>query len=208
MSNDKNAQKQAQIKPEDNILDICDKKIEQTLELVKNNEDLVKRLYDKKDKEASIYPIVAYVLNKDNSLKNMKERQFDNETIYQVLLKFQFFIMMLAEYQTIVPTRELFCMFIGWNTALYQELAESESDVQEVINLVEDYILDFNMSAAQNGQLNANLTRFRTQISGKHGHSQVTKKEENMQNRSDARKDKEQLARELEEIKAKALENK
>lgn len=193
----------------DDIISIVDKKIEQVFLEIESDKSLVKKLKSAKlNKTVSIYPIVSYILSNDNSLCSMKERKFDAEIIYQVLIKFKYFIMKLSQYQTVIPTRELFCMFIGWNTSIYQSMVDDEGEVGEVMNMVEDYIIDFNMSEAQKKNINASVTKFRTQVSGKHGHSQVTKKEEIIQNRSDNRKDKDQLEAELEKLKIQSQQQK
>lgn len=151
----------------------------------------------------NIYPIVAYIFNKDNDLSEMADRSFtDPSEIGFCLKKYQEIMYMLNKEINFVPTKENFCQFMGWTAEVYnQNLNSDADDIRAVMQMVEDYLIDSQLSAGQGGVTKANLTKFRTQVSGNNGHSLVTQKEANEDNRFKARfKPADQLERELKNL--------
>ena len=160
------------------------------------------------DDGVNIYPIVAYIFNKDNNLSEMADRSFTNpEEIDFCLKKYQEIMYMLNKEINFVPTKENFCQFMGWTAEVYnQNLNSDADDIRAVMQMVEDYLIDSQLSAGQGGVTKANLTKFRTQVSGNNGHSLVTQKEANEDNRFKARfKPADQLERELKNLLPQAL---
>ena len=67
-----------------------------------------------------------------------------------------------------------------------------------MMQVINEYILENQISAGQQGILKQNLTKFRAQIAGDQGQNLVTQKEQNEENRSNKKiKSKEELLKDL-----------
>lgn len=193
--------KKASEEPTMDIIKWLDKKIEETLnELEKQIKASLEE--NKKKKLKTIYPKVFYLLSKDNNLSELENREFTNDVVFQALKKFQYLIMKLNDIETVVPSRELFCNFIGWSTNFFAQALDDSSSIKESVSMVEDYLIDLSLSLAQERTISPNIAKFRNQVSGTHGHSLVTKKEETEVKKFENRKTKEALQKELEELRA------
>ena len=106
------------------------------------------------DDGVNIYPIVAYIFNKDNNLSEMADRSFTNpEEIDFCLKKYQEIMYMLNKEINFVPTKENFCQFMGWTAEVYnQNLNSDADDIRAVMQMVEDYLIDSQLSAGQGGK--------------------------------------------------------
>ena len=167
---------------------------------VSNTIEEVSKFFSKDRGDLSVYPTVVYSLSKDN-YTDLSKRQFTKDTVLQALQRFQYLIMVLNEYEVTAPSKELFCSFIGWSTSAYESILNSDGELKEAIEIVEDYLVDVSMTMAQNKRITASVAKFRNQVSGKHGHSLVTKKEEHEVQKADYRKSRDVLEAELEKLK-------
>lgn len=151
-------------------------------------------------KSMNVYPIFSKILSRDNKLLKLKERKFDNpedvEFCFQCFQDIMTTINLKAVY---VPSIQTFCMFMGWTSRIYKQmLNDSPEEIQDMMQVVNEYILENQISAGQQGILKQNLTKFRAQIAGDQGQNLVTQKEQNEENRSNKKiKSKEELLKDL-----------
>lgn len=151
-------------------------------------------------KSMNVYPIFSKILSRDNKLLKLKERKFDNpedvEFCFQCFQDIMATINLKAVY---VPSIQTFCMFMGWTSRIYKQmLNDSPEEIQDMMQVVNEYILENQISAGQQGILKQNLTKFRAQIAGDQGQNLVTQKEQNEENRSNKKiKSKEELLKDL-----------
>lgn len=137
-------------------------------------------------KKMNIYPIFSNIISIDNNLLKLKERKFDNpEDVECCFNEFKNIIATINLKVVYVPSIQTFCMFMGWTSKVYKQmLNETPEDIQDVMKLIDDYILENQASAGQQGLLKQNLTKFRMQMAGNQGQNIVTQKEENDENRN------------------------
>ena len=133
---------------------------------VSNTIEEVSKFFSKDRGDLSVYPTVVYSLSKDN-YTDLSKRQFTKDTVLQALQRFQYLIMVLNEYEVTAPSKELFCSFIGWSTSMYESILNSDGELKEAIEIVEDYLVDVSMTMAQNKRITASVAKFRNQVSGK-----------------------------------------
>ena len=100
-----------------NLLEWIKKKSDQIIQDLDNdildNENMKLRIAS--GDGVNIYPIVAYIFNKDNNLSEMADRSFtDPAEIDFCLKKYQEIMYMLNKKINFVPTKENFCQFMGW----------------------------------------------------------------------------------------------
>ena len=165
-------------------------------------DEIIKR-YKKENidiKSANTHPQYISLFMVMNNPIDLASRDMTNGNDYYVVFDlYRQLITKINIYDVFIPSVENFAMFIGWNTATYQmQLRNSTSDIELVLSMVDDYIIENQLSSGQNGTTKASVTKFRTQISGEHGHSLVTQKEANTQNRYTRKeKSKQELLEEL-----------
>lgn len=152
------------------------------------------------------HPFYYDLLSKGNDIKGMKDREFSNTD--EVMMCFSYYrsiIVAINKHGLFVPTIENFCMFMGWTARIYKQMLNHPLiEVREVMQMIDDYILEAQLSAGQTGWAKANLTKFRAQVAGEHGNALVTQKEYNDdKHKSEKGKSKEQLLAELESMGAK-----
>lgn len=146
------------------------------------------------------YPIICNYLCTHNDLKYLEKRSFeDPDILFKALMCFQKVIAKINLDVVFVASRENFCMFMGWTAKFYNDMLESSSeDVRAMMMMIEDYIIDSQLSAGQQGLLKQSLTKFRAQTAGEHGHSLITQKEQLSTEKNKTQlKTKEQLIAEL-----------
>ncbi|MGX8835302.1 hypothetical protein ACWG0P_13965 [Amedibacillus sp. YH-ame6] len=132
-----------------------------------------------------VNPILVNIISKDNDYDTLSERSFDNSLDLMYCFKLYQEIVAEINLNTIfVPSIENFCMWMGWNTQVYKKILQSENeDLKSTMELVEDYIIECQLSAGQTGLLAQNLTKFRAQVAGNHGNNLVSQKEKNEDDR-------------------------
>lgn len=151
--------------------------------VVKENVDdfLIKDGNIERINNINIHPIFCCYLALDNDYKKMSEREFNEpEEVIHCLIKYQEIMAYINQKCVFVPSIETFCMFMGWTAQIYHRmLTEAPGDIRETMQMIDDYILESQLSASQRGFLKGNITKFRTQVAGAHGHGLVTQKEQN-----------------------------
>jgi hypothetical protein len=139
----------------------------------------------------------------------MSEREFTSaDEVLHCLVMYQEIMAYINEKCVFVPSIETFCMFMGWTAQIYRKmLLDAPSDIRDTMAMVEDYIIESQLSAAQRGFIKGNVTKFRSQIAGEHGQGLVTQKEQNSDNIQKERlKSKDQLVKELMNMGVKGIE--
>lgn len=160
---------------------------------------------DKKIKSGAFkHPIICKILSMDNpSIEQAKRRKFnDSDDLEYCFRKYQDVIAEINLYTILIPSIETFCMFMGWTAATMKIVANNASqDIQAVLDLVEDYIVDSQLTAGQSGFVRASITKFRTQVSGEHGQGLMTAKEEQSKKHTDGQtKKRDELLADLENL--------
>lgn len=148
----------------------------------------------------NFHPIFVKQLATNNDYTNMSERTFDEpEEVMHCLDQYQNIMAKINCEVPFIPSIENFCMFMGWTAKIYNRtLSESGEDIKDVMNMINDYIIESQFSAGQGGFAKANLTKFKLQGAGEHGHGVVTQKEQNDENRANKDiKTKQQYEKEL-----------
>lgn len=156
------------------------------------------------------YPIFCKILASGNSSDDVHTREFnDPYDVIHCLYKFQDVVAYINMQVVFIPSIENFCMFMGWTASIYKQmLHDSSTEIQSVMQMVDDYIIESQMAAGQNGFGRASLTKFRSQLAGDHGNNFVTQKEENDNNKKkNELKTPEELQEELEQMGYKMLKN-
>lgn len=151
----------------------------------------------------NVYPIFCNYLIEKNDYKKLSNRNFDDpDELMYCFMKYQEIMAYINAKVVFVPSIENFCMFMGWTANFYKRMLDSSSsEMQGVMQIIEDYMIESQISAGQAGFLKSNLTKFRTQLAGDHGNNLVTQKEANEDKRANKGiKSKEQLMRELEKL--------
>ena len=131
----------------------------------------------------------------------LEQRSFeDYNVLYQAFMKYQNIISKINLEVVFVASKENFCFFMGWTAKFYDDMLNSTNDdIRAMMEMINDYIIDSQLSAGQRGFIKANLTKFRAQTAGEHGHSLITQKEQlSSGGKSTELKSKEQLIAELE----------
>lgn len=163
-----------------------------------------------KDKLSSmnVYPIISNILSVDNKIIKLKDRQFDKaEDVEFCFDVFKNIMSTINLHVIYVPSQQSFCMFMGWTDRVYKKmLNNSPEDIQDMMQSINEYIIECQISAGQQGILKQNLTKFRTQLAGEHGHNLVTQKEQNEEDRSKKKiKGIDELYKQLENMGSKGL---
>lgn len=111
---------------------------------------------------AKLYSIIA------------KKETFANKNVYsddELMLAFQEFqhmVNIINEKQQFVPTKNLFCAYIGVSTSTYDSWLASGDDVRrEVIQRIDDYLADVSLSLAQQRKIDSYTTIYRTKAQHK-----------------------------------------
>ncbi|MEG0365552.1 MAG: hypothetical protein RR585_01860 [Coprobacillus sp.] len=151
-------------------------------------------------KNMNIYPIITNMLSIDNEINKMKERSFDDpEDVEFCFSSFKEIMSTINLNVIYVPSQQSFCTFMGWTDRVYKNmLHNSTEDIQDMMQSIDEYIIENQLSAGQVGFAKQNLTKFRAQLSGNHGQGLVTQKEEHEIARGEKKiKSKEELLKEL-----------
>lgn len=153
--------------------------------------------------EASLHPIITEILSYDNDFDSTRYRDFSkgSEVVYCFRL-YQSLMSKINRHTFFLPTKENFCMFMGWTSKAYQRmLNDSSEEVKEAMEIVNDYLVEAMLSAGMSGKTSPTLTKFRTQVAGEHGLSLVTEKEKASQSKqTDTMLSKEELIKNLEAL--------
>jgi hypothetical protein len=132
-------------------------------------------------KNVNIVPIVANLLSIDNRVIKLKDRKFTDPEEVEVCFDLFKGIMATLNLKVVYhPSQQSFCMFMGWTDRIYKEMLDSTEEIKELMQMVDSYLYDCQMSAAQLGFATQGITKFRGQVAGEKGMNLVTQKEQNM----------------------------
>ena len=68
------------------------------------------------------------------------------------------FIGQINKTQTYLPTKKNFCSFAGISSNVYNRYIQSEdSERREIMQMIDDYITDLQLTSAQNGEIKRNI---------------------------------------------------
>ena len=170
----------------------------------------IKELFEKFKSEnksfenSNTHPIYCNILSYGNdNFEMLGKRDFEDENdLVKCFREFQKIMAMINVEDIFVPSIESFCMFMGWTANVYkQTLLNASPQIMDVMKMIDDYIIESQLSAGQLGFAKANITKFRTQVAGEHGSSLVTQKDQNLEDRTTKKlKDRNQLQKELESM--------
>jgi len=83
------------------------------------------------------------------------------------------FIEKINEIQTFLPTKKNFCSFAGISSVTYDNYKQSDdSERREIMQIIDDYITDLQLTASQNGEVKEITTIYRTK--SEHGMVEAT----------------------------------
>lgn len=83
------------------------------------------------------------------------------------------FIEQINKVQSYLPTKKNFCSFIGISSNQYDNWRQSEdSERAEIMQMIDDYITDLQLTSAQNGEIKEVTTIYRTKA--EHGMIEAT----------------------------------
>lgn len=156
------------------------------------------------------HPIYCEMLSCNNDFKSMQSRRFENpDEVLYCLRIYQKIVATINCFDVFVPSIENFCMFMGWTAKMYKQmLQDTLPDIMDTMQMIEDYLIESQLSAGQSGIAKPNLTKFRVQTSGAHGNELVTQKEKNEDDRITKKlKTAEQLQKELANMGVNILPN-
>lgn len=153
-------------------------------------------------KSMNIYPIFSNILSCNNKLLLLKDRKFENEDDVEFCFQcFQDIISTINLKVVYVPSQQTFCMFMGWTDRIYKEMLKSNiTEIQDMMQFIEQYLIENQMSAGQVGLTKQNLTKFRAQLAGDHGQNLVTQKEQNEDKRARRLQSKDELFKKLKDM--------
>lgn len=160
--------------------------------------------------DKNTHPIYLALLSHQNDFKSMQDRRFeDAEEVMYCLKKYQAIIAEINKNDVFVPSIENFCMFMGWTAKVYKQmLQDTLPDIMDTMQMIEDYLIESQLSAGQAGITKPNLTKFRVQTAGAHGNELVTQKEKNEDDRVTKKlKSAEQLQKELKNMGVSIMPN-
>lgn len=195
-----------EVKDKSNVEKWCEEKHEQ---IINDLSEFFSKYINAKD--MNIYPIISKILTSKDKIYKLKEREFDNAEDLEFCFDMFKDIMATINLNVIyVPSQQSFCMFMGWTDRIYKKmLKDSTDDIRDIMQLVDEYIIECQISAGQQGILKQNLTKFRTQLAGDHGNNLVTQKEQMEEDRNKHKlKTKEELQKMLNEQGFRAIDTK
>lgn len=166
---------------------------------------------DKSFSDINTHPIYCELLSYQNEFKSMHERFFaDPDEVLYCLKKYQEIISKINGFDLFIPSIENFCMFMGWTAKVYKQMShDTLPDIMDTMQMIDDYLIESQLSAGQGGFTKANLTKFRVQTAGAHGNGLVTQKDQNEDDRASKKlKSAEQLKKELQSMGVNILPNK
>ena len=149
------------------------------------------------------YPLISKWLCDGNALeiKEYAEREFDAQAILYALRVYQDLMAEFNQRTVLVPSKENFCMLIGWNAQTFDLMEDSmNEEVRASMSLVVDYIVDSNISMGQSGDIRSNMTKFRLNAAGKHGHGIISEKDKKAEKKEKQTKSLEQIQKDLAEL--------
>lgn len=134
-------------------------------------------------KKAQLKEISAYTIKCELYRVLSKFQQIDNNVAFKatpqqintIFCDFLSLVSWLNEYGSFIPSKQIFSAFSGISPTAYSFLmADGTEEQREAISAVENFLVDMNMEAAQQGIAREATTKFRMQAKGSAGHSVTT----------------------------------
>lgn len=134
-------------------------------------------------KKAQLQEISPYTMKCELYRVLSQFKQIDNSVAFKATAEqintlfgdFLSLISWLNEYGSFIPTKQVFFAFSGISATAYSFLlADGSEEQREAISAVDNFLVDMNMEAAQQGIAREATTKFRMQAKGSAGHSVTT----------------------------------
>lgn len=152
---------------------------EKQAQLIKAKAELVKQEYQdnlKEHMEQRLFDLIHKLkhVEKDLSVIELKSLLSQKNTIgvspkynnTELAILFDYykqFIEKINEVTNLLPTKKNFCSFIGVSSNQYDRWRQSDdSERAEIMQIIDDYITDLQLTASQNGQVKEISTIYRT----------------------------------------------
>lgn len=91
--------------------------------------------------------------------------KYNNTEIAILFDYYKQFIDQINEKQRYIPTKGDFCSFVGISTTQYDNWKQSDdTERREIMQMIDDYIVDLNLTSAQNGDIKEISTMFRGKV--------------------------------------------
>lgn len=152
---------------------------ENQMQLAKAKQELVMKEYQdnlKDNMEQRLFDLIHKLKHVDKSLSIMQLKsmltqkntigispKYNATELAMVFDYYKQFIEKINEIQTFLPTKKNFCSFIGISSATYDNYKQSDdAEKREVVQMIDDYITDLQLTASQNGEVKEITTIFRT----------------------------------------------
>ena len=149
------------------------------MQLAKAKQELVMKEYQdnlKDNMEQRLFDLIHKLKHVDKSLSTMQLKsmltqkntigispKYNATELAMVFDYYKQFIEKINEIQTFLPTKKNFCSFIGISSATYDNYKQSDdAEKREVVQMIDDYITDLQLTASQNGEVKEITTIFRT----------------------------------------------
>lgn len=99
--------------------------------------------------------------------------KYSNTEIAILFDYYKQFIVEINKITTYLPTKKNFCSFVGISSNQYDSWRQSEdTERQEIMQIIDDYITDLQLTSAQNGEVREISTIYRTK--SEHGMVEAT----------------------------------
>lgn len=161
------------------------------MELTKAKEELVKKEYQdnlKEYMEQRLYDLIYKLKHVETGeklstiqLKSLISQKnvigvspkYNNTELAILFDYYKQFIEQINKVQKYLPTKKNFCSFIGVSSVTYDNYRQSEdSERREIMQMIDDYITDLQLTASQNGEVKEITTIFRSKA--EHGLFEAT----------------------------------
>lgn len=159
------------------------------MQLVKAKAELVKQEYQdnlKEHMEQRLFDLIYKLQHIDGSLSTIELKslisqkntigvspKYNNTELAILFDYYKQFIEKINKVQTYLPTKKNFCGFVGISSSQYDSWKQSEdSERTEIMQMIDDYITDLQLTSAQNGEIKEISTIYRTK--SEHGMVEAT----------------------------------
>lgn len=136
--------------------------------------------------EDGLYDLINKLNHVDSSLSTIELRnllsrktvigvppKYSNTELGILFDYYKQYIEQINKIQTFLPTKKNFCSFAGISSYTYDNYMQSDdTERREIMQMIDDYITDINLTSAQNGEIKEVTTIFRSKA--EHGLVEAT----------------------------------
>lgn len=136
--------------------------------------------------EDGLYNLINKLNHVDSSLSTIELRnllsrktvigvppKYSNTELGILFDYYKQYIEQINKIQTFLPTKKNFCSFAGISSYTYDNYMQSDdTERREIMQIIDDYITDINLTSAQNGEIKEVTTIFRSKA--EHGLVEAT----------------------------------